>query len=414
MMFFYISGQQALEVLGFGGNDTFDINGEVNVRVGQSRNGGEFYFHGVKSTDISVVKSDGDGIEVKYGATGSVIMSQFLKSFDNRYIFDDVEISVNGILQKYIDGLQTSGDDVINYDLYHYYGDGVSKLIIDGGIGNDAISVNTSNVFLFDIKGGKGDDSINIGSIISGFKKSIYYMVGDGNDTLTGAFFENIYLDNVDLDSISFQVIGQGLKIKYSQSDSLFITDFFNLGGTSAYKSLKINGENYDGKYWQVPSFSDQNDQLVNWNYNLVYDVDLGDGNDIFGGGHLENRVLGGKGNDTISVGGTLNYVEGGEGNDTIYAQNRGSDSRVVYRRGDGVDTIYSLASYLRSVADKSVLQFQGVKFKDVEIKRVDRNLEIVIDPDLGSQDKVIIGDALVWEIGANSRGGDMWGTYRV
>ena len=120
------------------------------------------------------------------------------------------------------------GNDVINVSSI------TALMDISGGNGNDVINVEASfRDSILNINSGSGDDVIDLsyknnrGDYIK--NASVYFITGNGNDVLKNASSANIYLDDVDLSSISFQVIGQGLKIKYSSIYEIICTLLYQI-----------------------------------------------------------------------------------------------------------------------------------------------------------------------------------------
>ncbi len=169
-----------------------------------------------------------------------------------------------------------------------YTADEAKRLVIDGGDGDDVITVDESVTIGLNIMGGKGDDSIRGGA---------------GNDYIVDDYGHNV--------------------IRGGAGDDVI---------RAAGKGGRSFGEGF------VDLFTGE--------WNITNDIYGGEGSDIIYAGDADDYISGGDGDDLIYGGGGDDYVSGGYGKDVLYGGygkdeiRGGGDDDILYG-GDGKDEIY-------------------------------------------------------------------------
>ena len=232
-----------------------------------------------------------------------------------------------------------------------------------GGSGDDTIVAGGGTQW---ISGGAGNDSVsNVARYV--------YGLGDGHDTLTlyGGGFAQVVLLGVTQEALAskgvMQKIGNDLVLTFSGTDSITLKNWYqwepvsfgpprrawagqftllNEGVTTTLPlaDVDVMGSNLVG--------TDGTDNLSG----AVVMYGEG-GSDTLAGATCANKLYGGDGNDTLIGNGGVDLLDGGAGDDTItgggaYGAGEtaiggvGNDtiqkcSNVVFRPGDGSDTVY-------------------------------------------------------------------------
>ncbi|MCR5662200.1 MAG: hypothetical protein K6G50_08740 [bacterium] len=192
----------------------------------------------------------------------------------------------------------------VNGEEYSYTRSEAEKLIIDGGKGNDNITVDEDVTLDVNITGGKGNDRITGGS---------------GND---------IIIDNYDSNVIDGGSGDDLLMANGNSSKNWFARTWDSLWGEHPNNVVR-GGEGNDyieGGFGNDTISGGAGDDYI---YGLS-------GNDTISGGDGHDYIDGGKGNDTISGGAGTDNLFGGLGDDTI----SGGDGDDVIAGGKGKDTI--------------------------------------------------------------------------
>jgi len=232
-----------------------------------------------------------------------------------------------------------------------------------GGSGDDTIVAGSGTQW---ISGGAGNDTVsNVARYV--------YGLGDGHDTLTlyGGGFAQVVLLGVTQEALAskgvMQKIGNDLVLTFSATDSITLKNWYQLEPVSfgpprrawagqftllnegvtttlLLADIDVMGSNLVG--------TDGSDTLSG--ALVMYGEG---GSDTLTGATCANKLYGGDGNDTLIGNGGADLLDGGAGDDTItgggaYGAGEtaiggvGNDtiqkcSNVVFRPGDGSDTVY-------------------------------------------------------------------------
>jgi serralysin len=190
--------------------------------------------------------------------------------------------------------------------------------VLDGGAGNDILTVVATNTAANQLFGGAGNDSLTGGSgndLLVGGLGNDMMGGGDGDDALWGD--DRVLLNGVYVSS------GSGTDI---------------LLGNMGHDLLRGGGG--DDQLWGDHAKK----QMVNGRLQWV-SLDHG-GNDQLFGEAGNDYLIGGWGNDTLEGGAGNDWLFGGKGNDTL----RGGDDRDYLFGGDGSDSLNggTASDYLR------------------------------------------------------------------
>ncbi len=261
---------------------------------------------------------------------------------------------------------------VVNGEKQSYTAEEAQRLAVDGGKGNDTISIHQDgyqNGTYKDengiehktglmIKGGDGDDVIKADEDVY---RNLYISGGKGKDNIVGGSGNDHIVDNYGSNTIDG---GAG-------NDSITALGYGNKGSWYGRLWNKLSGSNQDN----IIEGGQGNDTIITGNgndtitdkggnntiisnggndsieitdssassHNSIYS---GDGNDTIKTGDSNDTIYGGKGNDVIESTGGENFLHGGDGNDTIHG-GKGNDfidstggENSLYG-GDGNDTIH-------------------------------------------------------------------------
>lgn len=166
----------------------------------------------------------------------------------------------------------------VNGEETTYSKDECRHIIIDGGDGDDTITVDKSVTMGLYITGGLGNDAITGGS---------------GDDTIIDNFGHNVIHGGKGDDTI----LANGLDFDAAQG----------LTGTPAAG-------------WSTLASANTNGNIIDGGPGNDY-IEGGRGNDKISGGSGNDVIYGLNGNDEISGGSGNDYIDGGRGNDTIRGQ---------------------------------------------------------------------------------------------
>ncbi len=249
------------------------------------------------------------------------------------------DYSVSGKIIAYGD----EGDDII--DLHNVTGSVGYQ--IEGGVGNDQITLNAAATGAALIKGDDGDDTITSG----GGADTIYG--GRGTDTIHGgAGIDIIFGDNGEITLTATALVkfddgndtiygddgndiifgGGGVDhIEGGANDDLIIGD-----GGAVILASKIVSETNRGIFADDVIFG-------NAGNDTIY---AGRGNDVVDGGAGNDTIFGEDGDDTLYGGGGNDTITGADGNDTIWGLRdaAGSVKDTSDATSDGDDTIFASA----------------------------------------------------------------------
>ncbi len=312
-----------VKTLGNGTAETIygiEIGGSVNDKI-FAAGGNDEVFGG--DGDDEIHGEGGD--DILYGGDGN----------DTLHGQDGNDIVYGGVGDDEIDGGR--GDDTL------YGGEGNDQLwgaqgdnIIFGGDGDDIISTTGSTT----VTGGLGNDLIQDGVEIIANNPNVdtyIFNVGDGQDTITfsNAFIsglgdaqDTIKINDVDVSEVSFENIGNSVRIHYSANDYVEVVDH-----RSSIRSMDtVLFE--DGFSL---SFRDYNFWIYDGNGGIGADTILGGSiNNVINAGSSGDEVYGGAGDDIIYGEAADDKIHGGLGDDTLY----GGDGNDQLWGGLGNDTL--------------------------------------------------------------------------
>ena len=211
----------------------------------------------------------------------------------------------------------------------------VSSVFINGGAGNDTITVDTTAVesFAAAISGGDGDDKITISG------SATATIAGDaGDDVITGGAGENAIQGGIGNDTLIGGEVADVI-VGNNGHDTIFGNggddDLFGNGGHDTIEGGDGNDFCSGGAGDDTLDGNDGDDEMQG-----------GGGNDLMYGAAGRDRIEGNAGDDEIHGGTQRDILEGGGGNDTIRGEGgndvlRGSDGNDVLEGGAGLDGLF-------------------------------------------------------------------------
>jgi Ca2+-binding RTX toxin-like protein len=225
---------------------------------------------------------------------------------------------------------------------------GTVTVVVNGGSGNDAITVLAKNteVAAVGLNGGGGDD------VLTGADANDTLNGGDGNDHLVGAKGtdlmnggagnDTMVWNNGDgSDTMSGDAGNDGVEVNGSPT----LGDVFTLdpepGGVKFQRTNLVPFTlDTSSERFQVNGLGGDDSVTASAGVGALtlLSVDGGAGNDTVNGSDGPDLILGGEGNDVLSGGGGDDRVVGDRGADTM---NGGSDDdTLVWNNGDGTDVV--------------------------------------------------------------------------
>jgi Ca2+-binding RTX toxin-like protein len=199
--------------------------------------------------------------------------------------------------------------------------DGVSRISVSGGLGNDFVTVNPALTIPATLDGGAGGDRLFGGAgddLLLGGDGSDDIFDGSGNDTVSGGHGNEVFDPGPGADS-------------YSGGDG---NDVLNYFARTADLDISLDGQANDGEAGEGDNVASDIDIVYGGSGN---DRFVGsDRNDFFYGGIGRTTAFGLGGNDTLgaTAGGLL---DGGDGNDNLFID---SDGPVTLVGGNGDDRL--------------------------------------------------------------------------
>lgn len=297
-----------------------------------------------------------------------------------------------------------AGNDTINA--------GTGNDVLYAGDGADSLNGDDGNDYLY---GEAGDDTLAGGlgndTLIGGSGKNIYlFSKGDGQDNIwpddtAGALSTLQFNAGIAASQVSVKRVDDNLELMINgTSDKVRIERFFTssvLGpqvkftdgavtwDLATIKSKVLLG---DETNQYLTGYDSADPIIAAGGADTIYGQG---GNDTLNGGSGNDVVYGGDGVDSLTGDAGHDFLIGEVGNDTLTG-GLGNDTlsggtgnnTYVFGMGDGRDQI---TSYDTAVDKLNTLQFEtGIAASQVSVKRIDNNLELVID---GSSDGILILD---------------------
>ena len=370
----YLSGDDNDDILfitnttqtsAFGGTTVFTIGIERTSLIGGAGNdslygaigefgGGRNFFDGADGNDTITVfaTSDtalggaGDDFIVSQTVTAfsSVGASSSFPGFAGRNLLDGgvgndtivaafaTDTMIGGEGSDSLSGIFTQasgadGNDTLNASFATFDGTNVTRISLDGGLGNDLLIGNSSTGAINYMNGGEGSDRIL-------FATTSDRLIGTlgGNDTIsygsavdfTGLTAPNVITDNL---GSNFITGGNG-----TDSITTGAGDDILFGGPTNLITPEVDGDDT---------------------------LDAGGGNDTLLGGFGNDYLIGGDGNDSIAGGPGADTLIGGSGNDSFYYNNFGEGVTIDPSNGQVGSEPDQIGDFTVG-QDKFILEFNG------------------------------------------------------
>jgi Ca2+-binding RTX toxin-like protein len=218
------------------------------------------------------------------------------------------------------------GNDTLNASFATFDGTSVTRISLDGGLGNDLLIGNSTTGISNFMNGGEGNDRI------------LFATTGDrligtlgGNDTISygsGVSFTAQAAPNVITDNLGSNFITGG---NGSDSITTGAGDDILFGGPTDLITAGVDGDDT---------------------------LDAGAGNDTLLGGFQDDYLLGGDGSDSLAGGPGADTLTGGNGNDSFYYNNFGEGVTIDSTGNVGTDP--DQIGGFTVGQDKFILEFDG------------------------------------------------------
>ena len=287
---------------------------------------------------------NGDDIEISYGTSDKIILSNYLNNPQNISIKagNNTTTVLNEIKDK-LDIIVSDNSKITGTDANDRIIGGDSNNTIVGGEGNDILN------------GGNGEDTYEFNN-------------NDGNDTIingTDGKTDTLKFISSAKEDLTYTIDGNDLVISHnSGADSVTVKDYFVDGNTVT----------------DLTDSTDNTFKIADVNKLVIAEADTIEGtklNDVITLTTGNHTVTGGLGNDTITLGSGNDTFDGGVGNDII---NMGTgEETLVFRNGDGHDTIYM--NELDTIEDK--LQFIDTTYSSIKYEIVGDDMILWHDKDV-------------------------------
>jgi Ca2+-binding RTX toxin-like protein len=207
--------------------------------------------------------------------------------------------------------------------------DSSDMLLIQGGDGNDKISVSSAITLPAILDGGAGNDTLTGGG------GADTLLGGDGNDLLNGGPGNDVIDGGAGSDTWIFNGSAGDDLINYALGTGTLTL----LRGTtlesdtgSNFERLTINGNNGN----DTIDMTGLPANPLGAPTPLILTLNGGNGNDVLTGGAGNDVLAGGAGNDTLNGGDGNDNLNGGDGNDSL----NGGNGNDVLDGGTGNDTL--------------------------------------------------------------------------
>ncbi|MBR6014036.1 MAG: calcium-binding protein [Selenomonadaceae bacterium] len=329
------SGDVVKIYCGAGDDSIVNSGRDVTISAGDGNNG-------INSSGSNVVISSGDGTDTIEVSQGNYVTISGGKSNDYIHAEGNMYASILG----------DSGDDtIVNQD--------ANFNEIYGGNGNDSIFSQGIDVT---ISGGKGDDTIELGTNYNS-SNFIKYSAGDGDDAISGFTANDTLqitankfssLKSEDGKDIYFMFDSGSVTLK-DVGDGVTKSNFVIVKNTSLAKGLSYNSDKtlitasskFTGSAINLKKYPD----VQNVNASAVKQKLKITGNS------LDNKLQGGSNSDKISGGAGNDTLVGGKGNDTLTG-GKGTDI-FVYSKGNDVITDYTAGSDIIKLSGATVKRWK-------------------------------------------------------
>ena len=240
----------------------------------------------------------------------------------------------------------------VNGKSHNYTAEQASRLIINGGAGNDKITVDKAVKNDLVIMGGAGNDTIQGGA------GNDTIVGGKGNDTLKGGAGNDRITDDSGVNKIYGQA-GDDTLIAHSKSTN---------------SSSKYSNQIYGGSGNDYLEGGNGKDYLSGGDgYDVLYGLG---GNDYLTGGKGNDYLDGGEGNDSLHGGSGRDNLIGGKGNDKLYGDS-GKDLLIGCSGKDTVDGGDGKDSVITDGKDKITKDSADAKAKTIKPIDIPENFSI-------------------------------------
>ena len=307
--------------------------------------------------------------------------------------------------------------------------DGTRTVIVNGGDGNDSITVlaKASELASSGLNGDGGDD------VITGPDSNDTLTGGDGNDRLVAGKGDDVMNGGVGNDTLvwnqgdgSDRANGEAGNDGAEVNGAPTLGDAFTLepvvGGTITLRRTNLGQFTFDSATERFVVNGLGGDDSVAASDGVgaftLLSVDGGAGADTVNGSEGADLILGGEGNDVLSGGGGDDRVVGDRGTDTM---NGGSgDDTLVWNNGDGTDVANGdggrddvEVNGAAAAGDAFTVQPNGARVKFDRTNLVAFSIDIGSSETmhangLGGNDSIVVGEIDPFELtGAGGAGND-------
>ena len=316
---FYENPNAGATIFALGGNDMI-MNSKDSVSIDGGAgddyilNQNSYSSATARTEKVTIDGGDGDDTIINWGNHSSIDGGAGNDKITNAVTSSDATL----------DG-GNDDDTIINFG---------SKASISGGLGNDTIQNDNGQEVpgnKVTIAGGKGDDLISLSS--NAANNLIQYTSGDGFDTVIG------------FNATSTLKIGDG-KGEYFLTNSADNKDVvitvdnekIILVGAASLSTLNIQGTES-----KIIKLTEGDDTCGNAMSDRII-LALAGNDSIFNSGSSVS-IDGGAGNDLLENSGSRVTINGGKGDEQISLNSDAKNNLIVYKAGDGNDTISGLNS---------------------------------------------------------------------
>jgi Ca2+-binding RTX toxin-like protein len=306
--------------------------------------------------------------------------------------------------------------------------DGTRTVIVNGGDGNDAITVVAKNTELASsgLNGDGGDDVLSgpdSNDTLTGGDGNDRLVAGKGNDVMNGGAGNDTLVWNQGdgSDSANGDAGNDGSEVNGAPT----LGDAFTLdpvvGGTIKLRRTNFGQFTFDAatERFQVNGLGGNDAVTANDGVGAftLLSVDGGTGVDTVNGSDGADLILGGEGNDILGGGGGDDRIVGDRGSDTM---NGGSgDDTLVWNNGDGTDVVNGdggrddvEVNGAPAAGDIFTVQPNGARIKFDRPNLVPFSLDIGSSETmhangLGGNDSITVGEVGTYEVTGSGGAGD-------